>query len=834
MLAEGRRALERGRDVVVGIVETHARPNTASLLDGFEVIPRRIVRYRDTELTELDVAAVLARAPRIVLVDELAHTNAPGSRNEKRWEDVEELLEAGIDVVTTVNIQHLASINDVVAEITGVQQRETVPDEVVRAAAQVQLIDMSPEALRRRMAHGNIYPPERIDAALGNYFRIGNLTALRELALLWVAGKVDTELDRYRAEHGIRATWEARERVVVALSGGPEGENLIRRAARIAARSTGSDLLAVHVTADDGLTRPHGGDLARMRTLVEELGGTYHQVFGHDVARALIDFARGVNATQLVLGASRSRRFAHLINPGVATAATALSGSIDVHLVTGPDGPKVHRPTAQRGALTGQRLLAGWLLAVLGMPALSIGLTRTRGSLGLPSDILLFLAAVVAVALVGGLLPALTAAVGGFLLLNWYFTPPLYTFTIGDHENVLALVVFILLAATVSAVVDLAARRARQAARAGADAEILAGLAVHVLRGENALPSLLSRLAETFGFSDVTLVERVGDPAPGDREEPSAWRVLATVGAGPFQRPAEAAVDVEIDERTRLLARGRVPAAGDRRVLEAFAAQTQLALRQQQLQAEADRSRPVVATDALRSAVLAAVSHDLRTPLASARAAVDSLNNPHIGWSESDRAELLATARESLVELDRLIANLLDMSRLQAGALGLHLSAVALDEVVPHAVKSAGPEAARFRIDVPDDLPEATADPALLERILVNLMTNAVRHTPPGTDVLVAASRLGDTLEIRVVDRGPGIPLEDWKRVFLPFQRLGDTDTSTGVGLGLALSRGLAEAMGGTLEPEETPGGGLTMVLSMPGRLGTGPAPTEPAAAGPA
>src|SRR5689334_7660435 len=305
MLEEGHRRAERGTDVAVGYVETHRRPHTDAFVEGLEVLPRKELTYRGANFTEMDVEAVLARRPEVVLVDELAHTNVPGSRNAKRWQDVEELLAAGITVITTVNVQHLESVNDVVAQITGVPQRETVPDAVVRRAEQIELVDMTPEALRRRMAHGNIYKPEKIDAALGNYFRVGNLTALRELALLWLADKVDDQLDRYRAEHSISATWETRERVVVALTGGPEGDTLIRRAARIAARTKGADVLAVHVARSDGLAG--GGDpahLARQRTLVESLGGTYHQVVGAGVPAALLEFARAVNATQLVLGAS--------------------------------------------------------------------------------------------------------------------------------------------------------------------------------------------------------------------------------------------------------------------------------------------------------------------------------------------------------------------------------------------------------------------------------------------------------------------------------------------------------------------------------------------------
>ncbi|WP_214410713.1 DUF4118 domain-containing protein [Sphaerisporangium fuscum] len=815
MLAEGRRRLDRGTDVVVGFVEPHGRPRTESLLTGLEVVPRKAMVHRGAAFTELDADAVIARRPKLALIDELAHTNVPGSRNVKRWQDIEEILDKGIDVISTVNIQHLESLNDVVYQITGVPQRETVPDEVVRRADQVEIVDMAPEALRRRMAHGNIYPPEKVDAALSNYFRVGNLTALRELALLWVAGKVDEQLDRYRAEHGIAGTWEARERVVVALTGGPEGETLVRRAARIAARTKGADLLAVHVTRSDGLGGTDPARLARQRSLVESLGGTYHQVVGDDVPRALLDFARGVNATQLVLGASRRGRLAQLISRGVGVTTTAMSGSIDVHMVTHPEAGKGARRQRSRAALTRTRRVAGWVMALLAIPALTAALVPFRDDLALPSEILLFLLMVVGVALVGGMWPAVTAAVAGSLLLNYFFTPPIGRFTISEPQNLLALVVYVLVAAMVSAVVDLGARRTREAARAGADAEVLSALAGHVLRGDAALPSLLARLRETFGLSSVTLLERIGEPSPDDVSEPQAWRVVATSGGAPCTSPAAADSDVPIDDRLVLTTTGRLLDASDRRVLEAFAAEAAIALRQERLREEAEQARPLAEADRMRTALLAAVSHDLRTPLASAKAAVESLSSTDVQWSEADRKELLATADESLAKLDRLVANLLDMSRLQAGVLGLTLQPTAIEDVVPRSVDDLGPLRDRVEGDISPDLPEVVADPALLERILVNVMTNAVRYSPAGAKVLVTASWHGEHVEIRVIDRGPGIPREAYDQIFMPFQRLGDRDNHSGVGLGLALSRGLAEAMGGALEPEETPGGGLTMIIKL-------------------
>jgi two-component system sensor histidine kinase KdpD len=819
MLEEGRRRKQRGTDVVVGFVETHNRPFTEAMLAGLDVVPRRQLDYRGSTFTEMDVDAVLARRPDVVLVDELAHTNVPGARNTKRWQDIDELLNAGITVLTTVNIQHLESLNDVVAQITGVPQRETVPDEVVRRAEQVELVDMTPEALRRRMAHGNIYQPEKVDAALGNYFRLGNLTALRELALLWLADKVDDQLDRYRAEHHIDSTWETRERIVVALTGGPEGDTLIRRGARVAARTKGADLMAVHVARSDGLASSDPVHLTRQRALVESLGGTYHQVVGTDIPKALLDFARGVNATQLVLGASRRGRFAQLFARGVGVTTTADSGSIDVHLVTHEAVKRGRRPIQLTRGVTAARRLAGFAAAVFGLTLLTVVLAPLRDSLGLNSDIMLFLGLVVAVAIIGGLYPALAAAIVGFLLLNYFFTPPLYGFTVAEGENLLALFVFLLVAVGVSAVVDLAARRTVEAAQARAEAETLSTVAGSVLRGGRPLTALLEQVRETYGLDSVALLERSPDASvtiPHTRHDTQAWRVAASVGGSPCGAPGDADMEVPVDDELSLVLCGRTIAAAERRVIEAFAAQAAGALRQERLAERAASAYELGETDRMRSALLSAVSHDLRTPLASAKAAVTSLRSSDVTFSDNDRDELLATAEESLDKLIRLVENLLDMSRLQAGVLGVRAQLMSVAEAVPRAIDEVGPAGRSIAVHGPDDVPEIGADPALLERILVNLVANAVRYSPPAQPPSITISEHAGMVEVRVIDRGPGIPVVDRERVFMPFQRLGDRDNATGVGLGLALSRGLAEAMGGTLTPEDTPGGGLTMTLALP------------------
>ncbi len=825
MLGEGHRRAERGADVVVGFAEAHGRRLTGALLDGLEIIPRATLEYRGVTFEEMDLDAVLARRPRIALVDEFAHTNVPGSRNEKRWQDVEELLDAGIDVISAVNIQHLESLNDVVEKITGVPQRETVPDAIVRAADQVELVDMTPEALRRRMAHGNIYPPEKIDAALTNYFRGGNLAALRELALLWLADKVDEGLQRYRTEHHIQGAWEARERVVVALTGGPEGRALIRRAARIAARSTGGDLLAVHVTKSDGLTGADPAALASQRRLVESVGGTYHQVVGDDISEALLAFARAENATQLVLGASRrSWLMAMLTGPGIGSRTIRGSGDIDVHIVTHGHMGRGRGLPRPRGAITLRRQVAGYALAAALSLVLTVVLASLRASLNLTSDVLLFFVAVIVVALVGGFAPAVLAAIAGSLLLNYYFTPPIHQWTIAQANNALALGVFVVVAVLVSSVVDIAARRTNQAARANAEAELLATTAGSVLRGQQGLSALLDRVREAFGMDSVTLLEctspdgqQPADASTGRvRNASGSWHVVASRGEPAVTRPEEADVEVPVADSLSLALRGRPLPASDRRVLGAFASYAAVALDQQRLAAEAKAAKPIAAADRMRTALLAAVSHDLRTPLASAKAAVTSLRSPDVNWAAEDHDELLATADESLDRLTHLVDNLLDMSRLQAGALSLFPRPAGLEEIVSSALDNLDPAAQGITVDIPESLPEINVDPAILERVIVNLAENALRYSPAGKPPLLTASALGDRVELRVVDRGPGIPEKDRNRMFVPFQRLGDTDNTTGVGLGLALSRGLTEAMGGTLTADDTPGGGLTMTVSVP------------------
>ncbi|MET7497359.1 ATP-binding protein [Streptomyces sp900116325] len=819
MLSEAHRRVERGTDCVVGFVEHHNRPRTEVMLHGLEQVPRRAIDYRDTVFTEMDVDAVLERRPAVALVDELAHTNVPGSRNAKRWQDVEELLQAGIDVVSTVNIQHLESLGDVVESITGVKQRETVPDEVVRRADQIELVDMSPQALRRRMAHGNIYKPDRIDASLSNYFRPGNLTALRELALLWVADRVDEYLQQYRGEHNISTTWQARERIVVGLTGGPEGRTLIRRASRMAAKGSGGEILAVYIARSDGLTSASPKELTAQRTLVEDLGGTFHHVIGDDIPSALLAFARGVNATQIVLGSSRRKAWQYIYGPGVgATVARESGPDLDVHIVTHDEVAKGRGLPIARGARLGRaRIIWGWLTGVGGPVLLTLLLTSMTNGPGLANDVLLFLFMTVAAALLGGLLPALASAAVGSLLLNYWFTPPTHTLTVQDPRNFVAIVIFFAVAVAVASVVDLAARRTHQAARLRAESEILSFLAGSVLRGETTLDALLDRVRETFAMESVALLERRSDVDP--------WTCAGSVGPAPVSRPEDADVDMPVGDHMALALSGRVLPAEDRRVLGAFAAQAAVVLDRQRLVGEAEEARRLAEGNRIRTALLAAVSHDLRTPLAAIKAAVTSLRSDDVSWSEADEAELLEGIENGADRLDHLVGNLLDMSRLQTGTVTPLIREIDLDEVVPMAL--GGVPEGSVDLDIPETLPMVAVDPGLLERAVANIVENAVKYSPDGERVTVAASALGARVELRVADRGPGVPDEGKERIFEPFQRYGDAPRGAGVGLGLAVARGFVESMGGTLDAEDTPGGGMTMVLTLKAVSGYVPTGTD-------
>lgn len=812
MLEEGRRRAARGTNVVVGIVETHGRAAVNALLADMTVIPPRAVLTAGVSQPEMDLKAVLAVHPDVVLVDDMAHHI---SAAERRWHEIATLLDAGIDVVTTVGVQNLESMNDVIATITGRAPTETIPDSFVRAADQIELVDMSPEALRRRLAHGNVFPPERIDAALADYFRPGTLGALRQLALLWVADRVDERLQDYVATHGIAETWEIRERVVIALAGFGGG-HVVRRAARIAGRVRG-ELVGVHVVTD---TAEPGPDLELQRRLVTELGGVYREVVGDDVAQALAAFARVEQATQLVLGANR-RPGGHIGPRGrprrshgtIATALVEELGHIDVHVIgteaaaarqafTLPHLPHLRRAVPVRPQLR----TSAWTLCLIGLPLLTVVLTLLRDHISLGSALLLDLCVVLGVAALGGLWPGLAASVLAVGLTNWFLTPPLYTLSVNDAENVVALGVFVAVTIVVGVIVDRSASRSREAVRARAEAGALARSAATLVGAHDPLPELVEQLRATFGLEAAAVLER----------HEHGWWPTVVVGSRELLDPADGtAVNLAEDGSIRLVVSTEALGPDQLEVLRAFADQLSVALRGRQLRADAANAAVLAEANALRTALLQAVSHDLRTPLASIKASASGLLQSDVAFTDEDRTALLVNIDAAADRLDSMVRDLLDMSRLQAGVIGRATGQVALEEIVAAALSGLPASAGRVMVSVSESLPLVHADGALLERAVANLISNAVAWSPPGTSVRVDAGLVGQFVDLRIIDQGPGIPPGERDRMFVPFQRLGDRSNDAGVGLGLAIARGFIDAIGAHLEAEDTPGGGLTMTIRL-------------------
>ena len=563
--------------------------------------------------------------------------------------------------------------------------------------------------------------------------------------------------------------------------------------------------------ATEGLAGPPEGALEANRRLLEDLGGAYHEVAGADPAEALVRFARAEHATQLVLGSSQRSRMTEILRGSVINRVVRESGDIDVHVIsTRADGGAETRAARHVGrglGLSRQRQRLGWIVAVVGLPLLTLLLTHTRDHVSLGSDLLLYLLLVVVVATIGGAWVGMAAAVAAFLLVNWYLTPPIHTFTISEGQNVLALVVFLVVAAVVSVLVTVAARRSIESARARSEATSLVQLAGALIAETDPLPSILSQLLTTFGLRSVAVLR----PAGNDR-----WTVVVHAGEDAVERPADATGTADLPGGDVFAYVGPNLAVDDRRVLNAFIAQLSVALASRELRAEAASANALAEADALRTALLRAVSHDLRTPLASIKASATTLLAEDLRLDDATVRQLHETIDEEVDRLNELVSNLLAMSRLQVGSLQLASADVAVDEVVGRALVSLGDRAVAVMVDVSDALPRIHVDPALLERAIANVIDNALSFSPPEQPVRVEAAVVADRLVLRVIDRGPGIEPADRERIFQPFQRLGDAGTRTGVGLGLAVARGFTEAVGGDIRVDDTPGGGATIVFTFP------------------
>ncbi|MFJ5693794.1 DUF4118 domain-containing protein [Arthrobacter sp. NPDC093125] len=819
MLEEGQRLRLQGAHVVVGALSSKARRETLALAEGLERCP---LPEGKADEADLDVEAVLAREPGVVLVDDYARRSGSGV---PRWEGVAVLLDAGIDVISTLDIRNLESVSDVVLSITGAREPETVPDTAVRGANQIELVDASPELLRQRLGEGKIYASqEEADRALAGDFRTGTLTALRELALLWLAERIDAGLSDYRAQHNIRDSWQTREKIVIGLSGQAEGQALIRRAARMLAGVPGGELHAVHVrTGTDANEMFSGKELELQRKLTQDVGGFFHVVGGEDTAETLTDFARNINASQIILGTSEQRSLASL-GRGTVDKVRRNAGDIDVHLVAHNAGTGTS-PRRGRSRLGRRREIPAFVLAV-GLPPLLQLVLDVLPHQQLSTDMLVQLTGIVAVALVGGLWPAVAAAFLAGLIVNYFSVRPVGSLSVLDPENVLALLIFLLVAVAVSLVVDRSARRSKEAHLAGAEASVLGELSRRAVAEGSSIPAFLEHVREHFQAAGAGLWTR----SEGGPRTPRVWSLQEYSGTSRPDALTEADSVEPLDEDRILSLTGRELSQDERRLLAAFGSHLLALLQREELNASQRENLRLAEGNKMRTSILRAVSHDLRTPLAGIKLAASSLRDKTITLTKEDQEELLATIESGADRLDGLVSNLLDMSRITADSVSPLITPVYWADAVGEALRSTTSE--RLRVLLPDNMPPVDADPGMLERVIANLVENALKYAPD-SDVVVAGSvggsgsaRIGQrpASELTVVDHGAGIPAEEVLAMFRPFQRAGDTTPGTGIGLGLAVAKGFTEAMGGVLLAEPTPGGGLTMVVRLPLSTGVPPA----------
>ena len=840
MLEAAHQRRSEGMNVVVGYVETHGRVETETLLADLPAIPRQQIAYRNTTLPEMDVDAVLAQRPQLVLVDELAHTNAPGSRHPKRYLDVEELLDAGIDVYTTVNIQHLESLNDAVAQITGVVVRETVPDRVLDEASEIELVDLPPPELLQRLEEGKVYVPEQAARAIRQFFRMGNLTALREIALRRAAERVDEQMRAYMQTRAIPGPWPAGERLLVCISSGPMGERLVRAARRLA-DELNAEWVALHVETPGAARLPQSSrdQVARVLRLAEELGARAVTLPGDSIADATISYARQHNITKIIAGKSPRPHWITQLRGSVVDQIIYRSGNIDVYVITGetPSAPPVvsspwrpHRPW-QRYA---------WSLVLVAVTtAISVPIHRLISPVNL---VMLYLAAVVIAALYLGRGPAILAAMLGVLVFDFFFIPPYLTFRVSDTEYLLTFVVLFVISLVISSLAARAREQAdavqRREAQTVALYELSRDLAV---AGDlqTIIQAVIRHVGATFGREAAVLL-----PDEGSAHE---LRVLGlspdstlaenelAVAAWAFKQgqPAGRGTDTLPAAQVRYVplktARGVIGVLGvkpvqpdayltpeQRRLLEAFASQAALAIERAQLAEQARRAQLSQVAEELQSALLNSISHDLRTPLVSITGSLTSLEEDGDRIDEPTRRSLVTMAREEAQRLNRLVGNLLDMTRIEAGALKLVQEPADVQEVISAALERLQDRLAGRAVTVAAPAVMAPLDFVLIVQVLVNLLDNALKYSPPGTPIRVQAQISTDALEIAVADQGYGIPPEDLGHIFDKFYRVRRPESVGGTGLGLAICKGIVEAHRGRIWAQNRPGGGTVVTLALP------------------
>lgn len=837
MLQVARDLVFEGVDVLVGAVETHGRYDTAGLMLGLEILPRRQLPYRGRVLDEFDLDAALARRPRLVLLDELAHTNAPGSRHEKRWQDVIELLDAGIEVYTTLNVQHVETLNDVVAQITGVQVRETVPDSILDRADEVELVDLPPEELLDRLREGKVYFPEQAALARDHFFRRGNLLALRELALRRMAERVDADVLAYRAEHGVDVPWRTSERLLACVGPSPDSARIVRAAARIAA-GLRAPWVAVSVEAT-GRAPLDEGDRARLEShlqLAESLGAEVVRLTGIRVADAVLEFARQRNVTRIVLGKPRSSRWQDRLRRSLIDEITRGSGDIEVNVVAGEDRAAERRPAPMRPGRPAREYVRSVVVIAL---TTAVALAA-RLLFNVPDVEMLYLLGVMVAALTAGRGPSLVASGLAVVSYDFFFVPPAYTLDVADARYLLTFAMMF----GVSVVIGTLTLRLREQQRAAVDRErhtaALYSLSRELgaaLDQEGVAAVCAHTAAEVFhaeaafltrhGRDEVTIAAAV----PRELQLSASERAVAQwamdhgriAGRGTDTLPGESVVCAPVRAWGDVLgvltlkpASGRALAADQRAFLEALARQAALALDRMRLAEDARKAALHAQTEELRSGLLSAVSHDLRTPLATITGAATTLRDDG-DLPPATRRDLTEAICEEAERLERLVSNLLDMTRLESGAVEAKREWIPLIEVVGGALTRAERrlEGHRVTTAIPDDLPLMSLDPVLIEQLFINVLENAAKYTPRGSSIDIRASREGGALLVEVADDGPGIPPGDEERIFERFHR-GEHAGIRGVGLGLPIARAIAQAHGGRLAAANRPGGGAVFRLTLP------------------
>jgi len=832
MLTTARARKREGLDVVAGVVETHNRAETEALVEGLEMLGRRRVAYKGGTLDEMDLDALIARHPQIALVDELAHTNAPGSRHPKRYQDVEELLAAGIDVFTTLNIQHVESLNDVVAQITRVRVRETVPDSVLDGADDIEVIDIAPDDLLQRLREGKVYLPRQAERALKHFFSPGNLTALRELALRRTAQRVDDQLLTHMQAHAIAGPWAAGDRVIVCISEDPRCAGLVRYAKRLAHRLRAPWIaLSIEGRRSLQLSQVERDRVADTLRLADRLGGEAVTVpsAGRRVADDVIAYAKENNVTHIVTGKSERSTLFELMNGSVVHDLVRRSGNISVHVISGDaiEGAEPVPKKTVRAAPEGSSVDAKPYLAAALAVAVALGVSEiVQRFFAVQSVEVVFLTAVVVVAVRFGLLPSLAAVIGGSLCYNFFFLPPIYTFTIADPSNIAALFFFTVVAVLVS---NLASRTRSEAviARGRARAtEALYGFS-RKLAGcgnlDDVLWATVFQIASMLKVRVVMLLPEAGRIVVKAGYPPEDQLDKADIGAAKWcfdnDRAAGRSADTLPGAKRLFLpmhtGRGAIGVIGidsdapgpiltpeRRRLLDALIDQSGLAVERVKLVEDLDRAKLLSETDRLRQALLTSISHDLRTPLASVLGAASTLRDLDGALDKATKVDLLATVIDEAERLNRFIANLLDMTRLEAGAVAPNLAGHDIGEIVGTALRRAGKilSVHKVEVEIAPDLPTFDLDAVLFEQALFNLLDNAAKYAVGGTAIRIQSWQDRGQIHLQILDEGDGIPSDDVERIFDKFYRARKGDrVRAGTGLGLAISRGFVEAMGGTI-----------------------------------